>query len=113
MKILFDQNISFRLVNRIKDIFPLAQQVRDVGIENYSDRDIWLYAQKENYIIVTFDSDFYDFSVVWGHPPKIILIKSFNQTSSNIEVLLRKHLNNIQAFSEDEELACLEIIDAR
>jgi predicted nuclease of predicted toxin-antitoxin system len=113
VKILFDQNISFRLVNRIKDIFPLAKQVRDVGIENYSDHDIWLFAQKENYIIVTFDSDFYDFSVVWGLPPKIILIKSFNQTSNNIEALLRKHLNNIQAFSEDKELACLEIIDKR
>jgi predicted nuclease of predicted toxin-antitoxin system len=113
VKILFDQNISFRLVNRIKDIFPLAKQVRDVGIENYSDRDIWLFAQKENYIIVTFDSDFYDFSVVWGLPPKIILIKSFDQTSNNIEALLRKHLNNIQAFSEDKELACLEIIDKR
>ncbi|MCB0479115.1 MAG: DUF5615 family PIN-like protein [Crocinitomicaceae bacterium] len=111
MKILFDQNISFRLVNRVKDIFPLAHQVREVGIENFSDREIWLYAQKENYIIVTFDSDFYDFSVIWGQPPKIILIKSFNQTSDNIEGLLRKHLKTIHAFSEDEELACLEIID--
>jgi predicted nuclease of predicted toxin-antitoxin system len=37
MKLLLDQNISFRLVSKIRDIFPEAQQVRQLGIENHSD----------------------------------------------------------------------------
>lgn len=113
MKILFDQNISHRLVNRILDIFPDAKQLRDIGIENSTDRQIWEFAKKEDYIIVSFDSDFYDFSLVWGHPPKIIWIRTWNQTTAEIEFLLRKHTHNIEAFVENHELACLEIINVR
>lgn len=35
MKLLFDQNISHRLVNQIIDIFPEAKQVRELGIESF------------------------------------------------------------------------------
>ncbi len=31
MKILFDQNISFRVIKGIQDLFPLAKQVRELG----------------------------------------------------------------------------------
>ena len=77
MRLLFDQNISHRLTNRLLDIFPEVKQVRELGIENYSDRVIWEFAKENNYTIVTFDGDFYDFSLVWGHPPKIICCKFF------------------------------------
>ena len=113
MNLLFDQNISHRLINRIHDIFPDAEQLRGVGIENFTDRKIWEFAKSENYVIVTFDSDFYDFSLVWGHPPKIIWIRTWNQTTAEIEFLLRKHIQNIVDFVKDDELACLEIINVR
>lgn len=47
MKLLFDQNISFRIISKIKLNFPDAKQVRQLGIENYSDVEIWKFA-KEN-----------------------------------------------------------------
>ncbi len=34
MKLLFDQNISYRLIKRIQDIFPEAKQVKELGLEN-------------------------------------------------------------------------------
>ena len=43
MKLLFDQNISFRILSKIKLNFPDAKQVRQLGIENYSDIEIWKY----------------------------------------------------------------------
>ena len=55
MRLLFDQNISFRVIKGIQDVFPLAKQVRELGLENYSDRLIWEFAKKEDYTIVTFD----------------------------------------------------------
>jgi len=111
MKLLFDQNISYRLLNRIQDVLPEAKQVRELGLENYSDKQIWEFAKENDYIIVSFDADFYDFSLVWGHPPKIIWIRTFNQTTKNIEELLRKYMNTMQEFLQDKELACLEIIN--
>jgi hypothetical protein len=35
MKLLFDQNISFRLINHIQDILPESKQVRELGLENH------------------------------------------------------------------------------
>jgi len=111
MKLLFDQNISHRILNHIQDILPEAKQVRDLGLENISDKQIWEYAKERGYIIVTFDGDFYDFSLVWGHPPKIIWIRTNNQTTKNVEEMLRKYKDTMQDFQNDIDLACLEIIN--
>ena len=78
MKLLFDQNISFRILRAIESHFPEATQVRLEGLENFSDKEIWEYARDYDFVIVTFDSDFYEFSVIWGSPPKIVWIKSIN-----------------------------------
>ena len=111
MKLLFDQNISFRLVKRIADVFPEAKQVRSLGLENSDDREIWSFAKINGYAIVTFDADFYDFSLIWGHPPKIIWIHTGNKTTEEIEFILRNHQQNIELFIADQELACLEIVN--
>ena len=70
MRLLFDQNISFRLVSKIRDIFHEARQVKELGLENLTDFQIWRYAKSNNYSIVTFDADFYDYSLLKGHLPK-------------------------------------------
>lgn len=44
MKLIFDQNISFKIVKLVEDIFPKSKQLRDLGIENYSDKQIWQFA---------------------------------------------------------------------
>lgn len=111
MKLLFDQNISHRLLNLIQDILPESKQVRELGLENQSDKQIWEYAKENEYSIVTFDADFYDFSLVWGHPPKIIWIRTSNQTTKNVEEILRKFMSTMQEFLKDNDLACLEIFN--
>lgn len=45
MKLLFDQNISFRIISKIKDIFPEVCQVRELGLENATDQKILEYAK--------------------------------------------------------------------
>ena len=77
MNLLFDQNISFRIVRILKDLYPEAKQVKDVGLENSSDLVIWQYAKENNCAIVTFDADFYGLSLVKGIPPKIIMVKDW------------------------------------
>ena len=109
MKLLFDQNISYRILKAIKPHFPKATQVRLEGLENSSDKQIWEFARDNQYIIVTFDSDFYDYSLIWGSPPKIIWVRSFDQTTHILAELLITHKDSIVEFANNPSLDCLEI----
>jgi hypothetical protein len=41
MKLLFDQNISYRIIQKIADIFPDSKQVTNLKLENLAGiRDI-------------------------------------------------------------------------
>lgn len=112
MKFLFDQNISFRITKKLIDLFPDCKHVSDCGLMNCDDQDIWDYARKNDYAIVTFDPDFYDISVLSGHPPKIIWIRSGNLTTREIVRLMKQNKDIINEFLEDDDykdISCLEI----
>lgn len=114
MKLLFDLNISFRIIPKLVDIFPLAQQVRFLDLENESDATIWNYAKNNAYTIVTFDADFYDMLLVKGTPPKIIWLKFGNASTDYIVQRFRKQENEFKLFLNDlnyEESSCLELND--
>ncbi|MCO6439717.1 MAG: DUF5615 family PIN-like protein [Nitrococcus mobilis] len=55
MKLLFDQNLSFRLVEAVAELFPGSAQVRLLGLEQASDREIWGYARENGFV---YSSDF-------------------------------------------------------
>jgi len=110
MKLLFDQNISFRLVKQVIDLFPDSKQVRELGLENSTDLEIFEYAQRNDFAIVTFDSDFCYLIVIKGYPPKIIWIRTGNTTSKNLEKLLRNKYELIKLFLI-EDYGCLEIVE--
>jgi len=58
------------------------------------------------------DSDFYDISILNGHPPKIIWIRTGNLTTNNIVRLLIDCHKIICSFIEDDtfkEISCLEL----
>ena len=46
MKRLFDQNLLYRLVRALADAYPDCQHVRNVGLGEASDTQVWAYAQK-------------------------------------------------------------------
>lgn len=111
MRLLLDQNLSYRLVKKLEVFFPEIQQLKNLGYNNKPDRSIWEFAKTENYCIVTFDSDFYDLSILYGHPPKLIWLKCANQTSRNIEFVLKSKVDQIREFLIDQKLGCLEVLD--
>ncbi len=108
MKLLFDQNISFRLVKRIIDLFPESKQVRGLGLENATDFEIFEYAKRNDYVIVTVDSDFCDLNIIKGFPPKIIWLRTGNRTTINLERLLRNKQDLVELFLT-EDYGCFEI----
>lgn len=112
MKILFDQNISFRIISKLKENYPLINHVKFLGLENASDMQIWHFAKEHDYTIITFDADFYDLNILFGFPPKIIWIRTGNMTTKNIENLFIQYYDSIKHFIENsEENGCLEILN--
>lgn len=110
MKLLFDQNLSYRLVRRLSDLDLDVKHVNEVLPQGAPDKAIWEYAKANGYSIVTFDRDFFDFAMVWGYPPKVIRFRTRNQTSAYIEQLFRFQLSSIMLFLNDDQLACLEVL---
>jgi predicted nuclease of predicted toxin-antitoxin system len=109
MKLLFDQNLSFKLVRALSDLFPESTQVRLVGLAEASDRAIWDYAKRNGFIIVTLDSDFAEMAALMGPPPKVIWLRCGNQPTAVLEAQLRSQTDAITTFGRNARAACLEI----
>jgi len=107
MKLLFDHNLSPRLVARLADIYPQSSHLYFLGLDQANDRDVWQYARDNEYIIVTKDADFYDLVILLGSPPKLIWIQLGNCTTSEIDVLLRSRYDDIAALNQDASLRVL------
>jgi len=64
MKLLFDQNLSFKLCRLLADAFPESNQIRLLRMEQAEDRAIWEYAKGNDYILVSQDADFADMATL-------------------------------------------------
>jgi predicted nuclease of predicted toxin-antitoxin system len=107
MKLLFDENLSHRLVARLADLYPDSSHVRDKGLKASDDSNVWEYAKLNNFVIVSKDEDFHHLSFVHGAPPKVIGIYLGNCTTQAVENLLRDNPTTITAFEVDDETAFL------
>ena len=108
MKLLFDENLSFKLCRQLNDLFPGSSQVRLAGLEHADDRAIWDFAKASGFVLVTLDADFVEMAGLFGLPPKVIRLRCGNQPTATIEALLRRHADLILEFERDHS-ACLEI----
>jgi predicted nuclease of predicted toxin-antitoxin system len=107
MKLLFDQNLSPGLVERLKDIFPDSTHVYLKGLDRATDDEVWKWALEHGFTIVTKDADFNELSTLRGFPPKIIWIRVGNCTTTQIEKLIRTHYETIQQMQEDSNAGIL------
>ena len=110
MKLLFDQNLSPRLVVRLSNLYPSSVHVYNVGLDRASDAVLWNYAREHGYTIVTQDVDFTEMSTVLGSPPKVIWIRRGNCSTSQMESILRQHRDAIDDLHEDSATAILTLL---
>ena len=82
MKLLFDQNLSFKLCGRLGDLFPDSNQVRLLGLDKATDAAIWDYAKANDFILVTLDADYADAAALRGPPPKVIWLRCGNRPTA-------------------------------
>jgi predicted nuclease of predicted toxin-antitoxin system len=107
VKLLFDENLSPALTNRLADLFPDSVHVRDVGMKATDDPVVWDYAKDNDFMIVSKDADMHDLSLVFGNPPKVVWLRLGNCSTRQVEELLRLDFDVIKLFYRDENVSML------
>lgn len=102
MKLLLDENLSFRLARELADVYPESAHVRDVGLRGAEDRRIWEHATEHGFVIVSKDTDFYQRSLVHGSPPKVVWLRVGNVPTAMVAGLLRSRYPVLRDFLHDE-----------
>ena len=110
MKLLLDENLSRRLIPFLQHDYPGSNQVVLLGMQSATDQEVWQKAKDDDYVIVTRDADFQELSLVWGQPPKVIRLKTLNQTRATTLKLLIESRDVIAESLLDQDLAAIEIV---
>jgi len=109
MKLLFDENLPPGLVGTLGPLFPGSAHVHDCGLGTSDDRLIWDHALQHGFTIVTKDSDYEQFSVLRGAPPRVIWLRTGNCTTAYLTDLLSRHRELIAAFGQSASDSILEL----
>ncbi|HYW21658.1 MAG TPA: DUF5615 family PIN-like protein [Nodularia sp. (in: cyanobacteria)] len=109
MKLLFDHNLSPRLVDRLADIYPNSLHLFVLGLDQAGDLVVWEYARQGGFTVVTRDADFNELSILRGFPPKVVWIRRGNCSTNQIEDILRSHLQDIQSLEKNVTLGVLTL----
>ena len=111
MKLLFDENLSPRLVGRFAAVFPESTHVDLIGLHGCPDGEVWEHARTHGYTIVSKDNDFRQLSFLRGAPPKVVWLSVGNAGTAVIASLLDRHRADLARFaaSGDESLLVIEL----
>jgi predicted nuclease of predicted toxin-antitoxin system len=107
MKLLLDQNLSFKLIPSIERSFPGSKHVKDFRLTGDDDEAIWTLAADRDFAILSKDSDFLHRSLLRGHPPKVIQLRVGNRSTRRILDLLVREEQLIKGFLSDPKESLL------
>jgi len=103
VKLLFDQNLSPRLVDHLADLYPGSMHVQSLGLDIASDDALWAHARGAGFAILSKDEDFNNLGVMRGFPPKVVWLQLGNCTTAQVEAALRARHAEIEAFNADPD----------
>ena len=107
MKLLFDENLSHRLVATLASEFPESAHIETLGMRGETDTRIWDYARDSGFVIVSKDNDFRQRTFLYGPPPKIIWLSVGNADTVTITGLLQRNKTRIVTFIEERDAGLL------
>ena len=109
MKLLLDQNLSYRIVAALEEVYPGSVQVSTLDMGTATDKEIWLYAQQNDYAVVTLDADFHEYSLLQDNSPLIVWLKCGNQPRNSILKKLLDNEEEIKQAYNDPDIWSVEI----
>jgi predicted nuclease of predicted toxin-antitoxin system len=109
MNLLFDMNISNRIIRLIEPYFPASIHVRQLPVPLSKDIDIWNYAVAHQFTIVTFDEDFFAWQLLKNNPPRVVWLRCGNMSTRDLADKLIRCKDEINQFIEGGDEILLEI----
>jgi predicted nuclease of predicted toxin-antitoxin system len=111
LKLLVDDNLSWRLTKALEDFFPGSKHVSFIPelVSPAKDQEIWDYALRNHFIILTNDDDFYKLAIVRKKTPKVIIFRRGNSSTANLLKLLVQKIPELEHFVENEDYSIFEI----
>jgi len=107
VRLLFDENLSRKLVNKLSDLFPGSSHAATEGLLHSPDADLWEHAKAGGFAIVTADADFFELAATFGPPPKVIWLRGCDYPTAVAEQLIRSQSIRVAALLRDEEQGVL------
>jgi predicted nuclease of predicted toxin-antitoxin system len=102
MKFLCDVHISYQVVNYLKSSgFETIHVNAILDKWNSKDSDICTYADSNDMIVISKDSDFRDSHFVKQTPKKLIKINLGNISNQELILLLSKNIDSIKKLNQN------------
>jgi predicted nuclease of predicted toxin-antitoxin system len=96
MKYWIDAQLPPSLATWLTEQFLVnAVALRDIGLRDAEDTEIFEAARLQDAVVVTKDSDFVDLVLRLGSPPQILLVTCGNATNSHLRQLLLATFKNV------------------
>lgn len=112
MKLWLDAQISPAMAVWLRMRFDLdAVAVRDVGLRDAEDAEIFAAAKAANVVVMTKDADFIELQERLGPPPQLIWLRCGNTSNARLKQLLNHALPPVLEMLAAGE-AIVEIGDA-
>jgi predicted nuclease of predicted toxin-antitoxin system len=94
MMIWIDAQISPAVAAWIESSFPVgAKAVRDLGMRDAMDDEIFAAAKRENAVVMTKDRDFVALLDRLGPPPQVIWLRCGNTSNARLREILSRTLS--------------------
>ena len=97
-KLLLDENLSWRLVEKLQSAFPDTRHVDDLGLRGASDTELWDVARRDGFMLVSKDDDFRQLGLLRGAPPKVLVLAIGNAGNATVLDLLTGRARLIETF---------------
>jgi predicted nuclease of predicted toxin-antitoxin system len=80
-----------------------AVPIRDLGLRNAEDREIFLAGSKENAVVMTKDTDFVRLVEQSGPPPQVILLTCGNTSNTQLKQMLKRSFDRTMEWLQKGE----------
>jgi len=102
---LFDENLPLKIQ------FEPSHPITHVSVlgKSPSDGEIWRYAEQNDLVIVTKDSDFSDRIIISSPPPRVIHLRFGNMSRKDFHTYLSKVWPRVEKLMETHKLVNIYI----
>lgn len=110
MKLLLDENLSWRMIKMLESISEEIIHVSNLKITQPGDDiSIWNYAKKNGFTIISKDDDFEKIVLMRKAPPKLIYLKTYNLDTKKLVDLMIENKDKIIEFVNSNDNDIFEI----